>query len=145
VADLAAVRRVAALDPFAVVATMRADGSVQSSVVTAGVMSDRHGSGDVVAFVARGDAVKVRNLRERPRAAVVFRSGGQWVAVEGPVTVIGPEDPPGGTDPERVRLLLREVFTAAGGTHDDWDEFDRVMADERRAVVLVTPERVSTN
>ena len=33
-------------------------------------------------------------------------------------------------------------FSAAGGTHDDWDEFDRVMKDERRAAVLVAPERV---
>ncbi len=30
-------------------------------------------------------------------------------------------------------------FTAAGGTHDDWDEYDRVMALERRAVVLIAP------
>ena len=30
----------------------------------------------------------------------------------------------------------------AGGTHDDWDAFDRAMADERRAVVLVTPHRI---
>jgi hypothetical protein len=37
------------------------------------------------------------------------------------------------------------VFTAAGGTHDDWDEYDRVMAAERRTVVLLTPKRVYTN
>jgi PPOX class probable F420-dependent enzyme len=145
VADLAALRRVAAEDPFAVVATTRADGSIQSSVVTGGVMVNPAGSGDVVVFVARGSSVKLRNLRARPRAAVVFRSGGQWMAVEGPATIIGADDPPGGSDPEQVRLLLREVFAAAGGTHDDWDEFDRVMADEQRAAVLVTPERVTTN
>ena len=34
-----------------------------------------------------------------------------------------------------------DVFTAAGGTHDDWDTYDRVMAEERRAAVLVTPVR----
>jgi hypothetical protein len=34
------------------------------------------------------------------------------------------------------------VFVAAGGTHDDWDEYDRVMAEERRAAVLVTPTRI---
>ena len=44
-------------------------------------------------------------------------------------------------DAERLRLLLREIFTAAGGTHDDWDTYDRVMAEERRAAVLLTPER----
>ena len=43
---------------------------------------------------------------------------------------------------ERIRLLLREIFTACGGTHDDWDTYDRVMAEERRTAVLVAPERV---
>jgi hypothetical protein len=41
--------------------------------------------------------------------------------------------------------LLRAVFRAAGGTHDDWDEYDRVMAAEGRVAVLVTPARVMTN
>jgi hypothetical protein len=40
---------------------------------------------------------------------------------------------------------LRAVFQAAGGTHEDWDEYDRVMAAERRAAVLIQPERVITN
>jgi hypothetical protein len=34
------------------------------------------------------------------------------------------------------------VFTAAGGVHDDWEEYDRVMAEQRRTAVLVTPHRV---
>jgi hypothetical protein len=37
------------------------------------------------------------------------------------------------------------VFRAAGGSHDDWDEFDRVMAAERRVAVLIEPARVVTN
>jgi hypothetical protein len=41
-----------------------------------------------------------------------------------------------------LRVLLRGIFTAAGGTHEDWDEYDRVMRDERRVAVLVEPERV---
>jgi hypothetical protein len=48
-----------------------------------------------------------------------------------------------GVDAERLRLLLREIFTAAGGTHDDFDAYDRVMAEERRLAVLVSPSRVS--
>jgi len=44
-----------------------------------------------------------------------------------------------------VPQLLRDVFSAAGGTHDDWDEYDRVMADEDRLAVLVRPERVYSN
>jgi hypothetical protein len=75
----------------------------------------------------------------------VIRAGWEWVAVEGPVQLVGPDDPAAGIDAEGLRLLLRQVFTAAGGTHDDWDTYDKVMADERRTAVLVTPERVYSN
>ena len=34
---------------------------------------------------------------------------------------------------------------AAGGTHDDWDEFDRTMREQRRTAVLVTATRVYGN
>jgi PPOX class probable F420-dependent enzyme len=144
-ADLDLVRRLGAAEHgLAVVATTRADGTVQPSLVNAGVMPAPDGSGDVVAFVARGDAVKLRHLRARPRAAVVFRSGWEWASVEGPATIIG-LDEPDGADPEELRVLLRDVFAAAGGTHDDWDEYDRVMRAERRAAVVVTPERITGN
>lgn len=126
-----------------VVSTLRADGTIQSSVVNAGVLPDPLTGGEVVGLVARGDSRKLVNLRARPRASVVIRVGWQWVAVEGPVTLIGPDD--GVLDAERRRLLLREVFTAAGGTHEDFGTYDRVMAEERRAAVLVTPERVYSN
>jgi hypothetical protein len=65
--------------------------------------------------------------------------------VEGDATLIGPDDPHPAVDAERLRLLLREIFVAAGGTHDDWDTYDRVMAEQRRTVVLVVPSRVYSN
>jgi hypothetical protein len=73
---------------------------------------------------------------------VVLRAGWQWAGVEGPAAIIGPDDPVEGIDADSLRLLLREIFIAAGGTHDDFDEYDRVMAEDRRAAVLITPERV---
>ena len=100
---------------------------------------------DSVAFVARGGAAKLANLRRRPAANVTFRAGWEWVAVEGAATIIGPDDPRSEVDADRLRGLLREVFTAAGGTHDDWDEYDRAMADERRATVFVELERITGN
>ena len=126
---------------LAVISTARADGTIQSSVVNAGVLVDLRTGQDVVAFVTNGKA-KLANLRTRPQVTVTFRAGWQWAAVEGDASIIGPDDPVPGIDDERLRLLRREVFTAAGGTHDDWDEYDRVLAAERRAVVLVTPARV---
>ena len=73
------------------------------------------------------------------------RAGWEWVAVEGDAEVMGPDDTFAGVDDEVLRRLLREAFTAAGGTHEDWDEYDRVMAEDRRAVVLITPSRVYSN
>jgi PPOX class probable F420-dependent enzyme len=129
---------------LAVISTARADGTIQSSLVNAGVLADPDTGQDVVAFVTYGRA-KLGNLRARPQITVTFRAGWQWAAVEGMARIIGPDDPAPGVDAERLRLLRREVFTAAGGTHEDWDEFDRVMAAEGRAVVLVTPTRSYSN
>lgn len=130
---------------LAVVVTTRADGSAQVSVVNAGVLDHPVSGERVVGFVARGAAVKLDNLRDRPRATVVFRAGWEWVAVEGRTEIAGPGDVLDDFEPASVPQLLRDVFSAAGGTHDDWDEYDRVMAAERRAAVLVRPERVYSN
>ena len=127
---------------LAVVSTIRDDATVQSSVVNAGVILHPSTGAEVVAFVAVGGARKLANLRARPHATVVLRVGWQWKAADGPVDLIGPDDPAEGLSPDDVRLLLREIFTAAGGTHEDWDEYDRVMGAERRTAVLLTPRRV---
>jgi hypothetical protein len=67
------------------------------------------------------------------------------VTVEGRAELIGPDDVHSDVDAEELRLLLREVFRAAGGTHDDWDAYDRTMAEQRRTVVLVSPTRLYSN
>jgi PPOX class probable F420-dependent enzyme len=141
--DLEAVRRLAAAEHgLAVVATTRADGSVHASVVNAGVLDHPVTGRPVVGLVARGDAAKLGLLRRTGRASVTFRAGWEWGGVEGEVDIIGPDDPLPGFDAAGLPGLLREVFTAAGGTHDDWDEYDRVMAAEKRTAVLVEPARL---
>ena len=124
-----------------VVSVLRPDGTIQSSVVNAGVLPHPVTGAQVVGLVSRGDARRLAYLRAQPRATVVVRAGWQWASAEGPVELVGPDDPMPRVDAERLRLLLREIFTAAGGTHDNWPTYDRVMADERRVAVLVTPER----
>jgi PPOX class probable F420-dependent enzyme len=127
---------------LAVVATVRGDATVQASVVNAGVLPHPAGGQQVLGFVTYGP-VKLANLRARPQIAVTVRSGWEWATVEGRAELVGPDDPrPWLTDADRLRLLLREVFTAAGGRHDDWAEYDRVMAEQRRTVVLVEPVRI---
>jgi PPOX class probable F420-dependent enzyme len=116
---------------LAIVSTLRADHTIQSSLVNTGIVGDR------LAFVTYGQ-VKLANLRARPQLSVAFRNGWKYATVEGRAEIAGPGD----LDPEKLRLLLREIFTAAGGTHDNWAEYDRTMLEQQRAAVLITPSRV---
>jgi hypothetical protein len=144
--DLELVRRLCAADQgLAVISTTRADGSVQSSLVNAGVIDHPVTKEPTVAFVARGDAYKVKLLAASGRANAVFRAGWEWVSVEGPTDFIGPDHPHAGLPPDGIPRLLRDIFTAAGGTHDNWPEFDRVMAEERRTAVFISLARITTN
>jgi PPOX class probable F420-dependent enzyme len=129
---------------LAVVSTLRSDDSIQSSVVNAGVLAHPVSGGDVVGFVTYG-RTKLANLRNRPQINVTFRAGWQWAAVEGHAELLGPDDDHPDIDEEQLRLLLRAVFTAAGGTHDDWDAYDRTMVEQRRTAVLVSPSRLYGN
>ena len=140
-----AVALAAAESGLAVISTVRADGTVQASLVNVGLLPHPAGGQPVLGFTTYGK-VKLANLRARPQLAVTFRNGWQWATVEGRAELAGPDDAqPWLADGDQLRLLLREVFTAAGGPHDNWDEYDRVMAKERRAVVLIEPSRVYSN
>ena len=138
------VRELAASEQgLAVVATTRGDGSVQASVVNAGVIDHPVRGDAVLAFVARGAVTKLVNLRARPRTTVVIRAGWDWVTVEGEAELAGPDDRFEGLAPGDVAGLLRVVYAAAvGGTPDDWSTLDGTMTAERQTAVLVRPLRV---
>jgi PPOX class probable F420-dependent enzyme len=127
-----------------VVSTLRADGTIQASLVNAGVLAHPLGGHPVLGFVTYG-RVKLANLRARAQVTVTARAGWAWATAEGNAELIGPDDIAAGIDSERLRLLLREVFLAAGGSHENWEEYDRVMAEQHRTVVLVAPERIYSN
>ncbi|MGQ0573917.1 MAG: pyridoxamine 5'-phosphate oxidase [Pseudonocardia sp.] len=140
--NLDPVRRIVVEDSgLASVSVVRDDGTPHVSLVNAGLVEHPVSRRTVVAYVTYGP-VKLRALRARPATSILWRAGWRWAAVDGPSELIGPDDPRDGVD---LRLLLRAVFTGAGGTHDDWDTYDRVMAQERRVAVLVDPARVYGN
>jgi PPOX class probable F420-dependent enzyme len=126
---------------LSVVVTRRADRTPHATVVNAGVVPHPVTGERAVAYVAVGGARKLDHLRADPTITLVIRAGWRWATVEGHAQLIGPDDPHPDVDDEQLRILLRDIFTAAGGTHDDWDTYDRVMRDERRTAVLVTPTR----
>jgi PPOX class probable F420-dependent enzyme len=143
---LAAIRQLAPAENWlAVLVTTRPDGAPAVSVVNAGILPHPRTGDPVVALVSRGRTAKLRNLRAYPSAMLVFRSGWQWVGVSGAAELAGPDDPAPGLDAERLRVLLRDIYAAAGGQHPDLDEYDREMVADRRTAVLVTPSRFHGN
>lgn len=143
---LTLVRSIASADHWlGVLVTVEPGGGPQVSVVNAGVLPHPVSGAPCVALVARGRTAKLRNLRRKAHATIVFRAGWEWVAVEGPCDLAGPDDPLPGLPAERIPQLLRDIFHAAGGHHSDLAEYDRVMAAERRTAVLITPTRILGN
>jgi PPOX class probable F420-dependent enzyme len=126
---------------LAVVSTLRADATIQSTIVDAGIIDHPESGETVLAFVSAGK-VRQANLRARPQISATFRSGWRYATVEGRADIAGPDDPQPWLRPEALRLLLRDIFTAAGGSHDDWADYDRTMLTERRAPVLIRPTRI---
>jgi hypothetical protein len=144
--DLSNFEQIAAADAGLCVAiSTRTDGSAQASVVNAGILDHPLSGLPAVGLVAAGGSRKLANWRRTPRATLVAKNGWQWCAIEGVVDIFGPDDVHRDVDAQRLRMLLRQIFAAAGGTHTDWDEYDRVVASERRAAVLVFAERVYSN
>ncbi len=129
---------------LAVVSTLRADRTIQWSLVNVGVLDHPLTGKAVLAFVTYGK-VKLANLRTRSQLTTTVRSGWNWAAVEGTAQLIGPDDANPAVDADRLRLLLREIFVAAGGTHDDWESYDATMLDQRRTAVLIEPSRIYSN
>ncbi len=131
---------------LAVVITLRDDGSPHTSVVNAGVLEHPITKERVVGFAVRGRRRKLENLRARPRATVVFRSGWDWIAVEGATELIGPDDPIHGLSAADVQGLLRAIYAAAvGGDPEGWAGMDESIRDERHTAVLVHAKRTYSN
>ena len=114
-----------------VLATTRGDGGVQMSPVA--TVPDDDGT---LLISSRETAMKVKNLRQRPRAAVcVFPDsffGGQWVQAEGPVRIE--------SLPEAMDALVR-YYRNGFGEHPDWDDYRKAMASEQRVIIRITVER----
>ncbi len=118
--------------PYAVVSTMRPTGTIQSTLVNVGLYADGLG------FTTVGRSHKEANLTHNPACTVTIHHGPYWITVEGKARLYTWDN----TDPDTMRRLLREIYVVAGGTHDDWETYDRVVRTERRAAVIVVPQRI---
>ena len=130
---------------LATVSTTQADGRVLSTVVNCGIIKHPLTGSPCVAFVSGANAARLKHVDRGSQVTVSVRRGWAWSSATGPADLIRPGSLPENIKAEKMRLLLREVFHAAGGTHDDLQEYDRAMAEEKRVVVCVTPERILGN
>jgi PPOX class probable F420-dependent enzyme len=112
-----------------VLATTRADGHPQLSLVAAGVEDDK------VVVSTRETAIKTKNLRRRPWASlIVFTDSfyGDSVQVEGPVEVV--------SLPEAMEGLVA-YYRNISGEHPDWDDYRSAMVRDQRVLLRITVER----
>jgi hypothetical protein len=116
----------------------------QVSIVNAAVITHPTTGYPMVAFVGRTGA-KLANLRSNPRATLVARAGWEWVSMRGPVELCGPNDPHPTISADALPELLRTIYHAAGGQHENLDEYDNTMRAEQRCAVLVTTEHLWSN
>jgi PPOX class probable F420-dependent enzyme len=114
----------------AVLATRTDHDGIQQSPVLVGVDADGR-----LLVSSRETAYKTRNLRRDPWAQLcIVPDGffGEWVYVEGEAEVV--------SLPEAMEPLV-EYYRGISGEHDDWDDYRRSMAAERRVLLRITPHR----
>ncbi len=119
----------------AVLTTFRRDGAAQMSIVTVGTYGDGAG------FTTTEDRAKLHNLARNPRCSLLVSKSDWWgyVVLEGHARVLRR----GESDDDELRDALRGIYRAASGQeHPDWDEYDQAMIADRRAAVIVVPERI---
>lgn len=115
-----------------VLATTRADGRPQMSLVSGGMLPD--GRMAVATYPSR---VKAKNIRRNPHVSVAVMGGefnDAWVQVDGDAKVL---DMPEAGD------VLVEYFRAISGEHEDWDEYRQAMEDQGKCAIVITPTRWS--
>jgi PPOX class probable F420-dependent enzyme len=113
-----------------ILTTTRADRTLQSSPVTAGI--DPDGRLVVATYPSRA---KVRNLRRNNSASACVLSdewNGPWVQLDGNAEVL---DLPDALEP------LVDYFRGISGEHPDWDEYRTAMQRQGKCLIRMRIER----
>lgn len=113
-----------------VLATTRADGRPQMSLVTGAMTADGH-----LAISSYPERVKVRNVRRNPLVSVAVMGdefNQAWVQIDGEARVLDL--------PEAAEGFV-EYYRSISGEHPDWAEYRRAMADQGKCLIVVEPTR----
>ncbi len=128
------VRDFIAKNDKAVLSTFRHNGAAQLSIVVVGAY------GDGAAFTTTEDRAKLLNLRRDSRCSLLVSQDSWWgfVVLEGTARILSADNTVAG----ELRQAFREVYRSISGEHPDWEEYDRAMVEDKRAVVVVVPDRI---
>ena len=115
-----------------VLATTRADGRPQMSLVTGGMVADGR-----LSISTYPERAKARNARCNPLVSVAVMGeefNDAWVQIDGEADVV---DMPEAGD------AFVEYYRCISGEHPDWDEYRQAMADQGKCMIMITPTRWS--
>jgi PPOX class probable F420-dependent enzyme len=115
-----------------VLATTRADGRPQMSLVTGGLVPDGW-----LAIATYPQRAKARNARRNPLVSVAVMGddfSDAWVQIDGTAEVV---DMPEAGD------AFVEYYRSISGEHPDWDEYRAAMAEQGKCLILIEPTRWS--
>jgi PPOX class probable F420-dependent enzyme len=115
-----------------VLATTRADGRPQMSLVTGGMTADGR-----LAISTYPERAKSKNARKNPLASVAVMGdefNNAWVQIDGNAEVL---DLPAASD------AFVEYYRSISGEHPDWDEYRQAMAAQGKCMIMITPTRWS--
>lgn len=113
-----------------VLATTRADGRPQLSLVTGGMTA-----AGLLAVSTYPERAKAKNVRRDPAASVLVMGDGfdaAWIQIDGDARVV---DLPDAADE------LVEYYRSISGEHPDWDDYRRAMTEQGKCVILIEPTR----
>jgi len=118
----------------AVLSTFRKNGMAQLSVIVVGPFEDG------AAFTTTADRAKLPNLKRDPRCSLLVSQDSWWgfLVLEGKARVMSSDN----TDPETLKMALRDIYRSIAGEHPNWPEYDQSMVDEKRSAVVVVPDHV---
>jgi len=118
----------------AVLNTFRKNGMAQLSVIVVGPFEDG------AAFTTTADRAKLPNLKRDPRCSLLVSQDSWWgfLVLEGKARVMSSDN----TDPETLKMALRDIYRSIAGEHPNWSEYDQAMVDEKRSAVVVVPDHI---
>ena len=115
-----------------VLATTRADGRPQMSMVTGGMTADGR-----LAISTYPSRAKAQNARHNPHVSVAVMGdefNDAWVQIDGNATVL---DMPDAAD------AFVAYYRSISGEHPDWDEYRQAMVDQGKCMIIIEPTRWS--